>query len=119
MAAGVLIIVSSVFAARYARVQEAVFFTILGARSRFVLAVFAAENLFIGLASGLFAVVLSQTATFIICKYALDVPYASFIGVNLAIVFITVVIVIAAGLGASVQALHQKPAAFLREQTEE
>ena len=28
-------------------------------------------------------------------------------------------IVIAAGLGASVPALHQKPAAFLREQTEE
>jgi putative ABC transport system permease protein len=119
IAAGVLIIVSSVFATRYARVQEAVFFTILGARSRFVLAVFAAENLFIGLASGLFAVVLSQTATFIICKYALDVPYASFIGVNLAIVFITIIVVIAAGLGASVQALHQKPAAFLREQTEE
>src|ERR1700690_68311 len=41
IAAGVLIIVSSVFATRYARVQEAVFFTILGARARFVLAVFA------------------------------------------------------------------------------
>jgi putative ABC transport system permease protein len=119
VAAGVLIIVSSVFATRYARVQEAVFFTILGARSRFVLAVFAAENLFIGLASGLLAFVLSQTTTFIICKYALDVPFASFIGVNLAIVGITMIVVIAAGLGASVPALHQKPAAFLREQAEE
>ncbi|MGC1454694.1 MAG: FtsX-like permease family protein [Nitrospirota bacterium] len=119
VAAGVLIIVSSVFATRYARVQEAVFFTILGARPRFVLAVFAAENLLIGLASGLLAVVLSQTTTFIICKYALDVPYSSFIGKNLAIVSLTVIVVIAAGLGASVPALHQKPAAFLREQTEE
>ena len=119
VAAGVLIIVSSVFATRYARVQEAVFFTILGARARFVLAVFAAENLIIGLASGLLAIVLSQTTTVLICKYALDIPYTSFIGVNLAIVSLTVIVVIAAGLGASVPALHQKPAAFLREQTEE
>ena len=43
--AGVLIIVSSVFATRFARIQEAVYFTILGARRRFVLAVFATESL--------------------------------------------------------------------------
>ena len=119
VAAGVLIIVSSVFATRYARVQEAVFFTILGARARFVLAVFATENLFIGLISGLLAVVFSQTGTFIICKYALDIPYTSFIGANLALVSMTTLVVIAAGLGASVPSLQRKPAAFLREQTEE
>jgi putative ABC transport system permease protein len=119
VAAGVLIIVSSVFATRYARVQEAVFFTILGARARFVLAVFAAENLLIGLASGLLAIVFSQTATFIICKYALDIPYIPFIGVDLVIVSLTMIVVLAAGLGASIPALRQKPAAFLREQTEE
>lgn len=119
LAAGVLIIVSSVFATRYARAQEAVYFTILGARARFVLAVFAAENLIIGLVSGLLAVVLSQTTTFIICKYALDIPYTSFIGVNLAIVSMTMIVVTTAGLGASVPALRHKPTAFLREQTEE
>jgi putative ABC transport system permease protein len=119
LAAGVLIIVSSVFATRYARAREAVYFTILGARARFVLAVFAAENLLIGLVSGLLAVVLSQTTTFIICKYALDIPYTSFIGVNLAIVSLTMIVVTTAGLGASVPALRHKPAAFLREQTEE
>jgi putative ABC transport system permease protein len=119
VAAGVLIIVSSVFATRYARIQEAVFFTILGARARFVLAVFAAENLLIGLASGLLAIVFSQTTTFIVCKYALDISFRSFIGKDLTIILFTMIVVVAAGLGASVPALQQKPAVFLREQTEE
>ncbi len=47
--AGILIIISSVFATRYTRIQEAVFYTILGARGRFVLAVFGVESLLIGL----------------------------------------------------------------------
>ena len=119
VAAGVLIIVSSVFATRYARVQEAVFFTVLGAHPRFVLSVFAVENLIIGLSSGFFTVILSQAATFTVCKYALDIPYASFIGVNLAIVSLTVIVVALAGLLASVPSLRHKPAAFLREQAEE
>ncbi len=117
--AGVLIIISSVFATRYSRIQEAVFFTILGARGRFVLAVFAVESLVIGLASGLIALALSQAASWIICRFALDVAYRPFAGISLLMVLATSVVVIAAGLGASVPILRQKPAAFLREQTEE
>jgi putative ABC transport system permease protein len=119
VAAGVLIIVSSVFATRYTRVQEAVYYTVLGARARFVLAVFALENLIVGLISGIFAIALSQTATYIICKYALDIPYKPFIGICLEIVVLTLIVVLAAGLGASFPFLRHRPAAFLREQTEE
>lgn len=117
--AGILIIISSVFATRYTRIQEAVFFTILGARGRFVLAVFGLENLIIGLASGEIALALSQTAGWIICRNVLDVPYKPFVGVSLLLVLAAALVVIAVGLGASIPVLRKKPAAFLREQAEE
>jgi putative ABC transport system permease protein len=66
--AGILIILSSVLATRYARIQEAVYYKILGAKSTFVVAVFTFENLFLGLVSALLALVLSQTSSSIICS---------------------------------------------------
>ena len=81
--AGILIIVSSVFATRYTRIQEAVFYTILGARGRFVLAVFAVEGLLIGLASAVIALALAQATGWIVCTYALDMAYKPFIGISL------------------------------------
>ena len=119
VAAGILIIISSVFATRHTRIQEAVFFTILGARARFVLQVFAFENLLLGMLSGFLALVFSQTATWAICRYALDIEYQPFPGLSLAMALTTTVVVIAVGLSASVPVLRKKPAAFLREQSEE
>ncbi|HUI46044.1 MAG TPA: FtsX-like permease family protein [Nitrospirota bacterium] len=117
--AGILIIISSVFATRYTRIQEAVYFTILGARGRFVLAVFALENLLIGLASGLIALVLAQTGSWIICRHALDILYKPFLGISTLMIIAMTILVIAVGLGASLAIIRQRPAAFLREQTEE
>lgn len=117
--AGILIIISSVFATRYTRIQEAVYFTILGARGRFVLSVFAVESLLIGLASGLIALVLSQAGSWIICRHALDVSYNPFVGISIVMILTTTGLVIAVGLGASLSIIRQRPAAFLREQTEE
>jgi len=117
--AGLLIIVSSVFATRYTRVQEAVFFTILGARGRFIRAVFGIENLLIGLASSFIALALSQATSWIICRRVLDVAYTPFVGMSLFMALATTLIVIVVGLGASVPVLRKKPAAFLREHAEE
>ena len=117
--AGILIIVSSVFATRYARIQEAVYFTILGARGRFVLAVFAAESLFIGLASAFSALTIAQTTGWIICTYALDVDFHPFLGTSLIMALSTMFLVVVVGLLAAVPILRHKPAAFLREQAEE
>ena len=64
--AGVLIIISSVLATRFARIQEAVYFKVLGATRRFVLRVFALENIFIGLLSAILALFLSQLAGWIL-----------------------------------------------------
>ncbi len=117
--AGILIVISSVIATRHTRIQEAVFFTILGARARFVLAVFAVEGLFLGLASALTAQILSQAAAWFICWKVLDLTYKPFLGLGVILVLAMTLIVIAVGLAASVPVLRKKPAAFLREQTEE
>jgi putative ABC transport system permease protein len=117
--AGVLIIVSSVFATRYARIREAVYFTILGARGRFVLATFTAENLCLGLVSAVSALILAQTCSWAICRFALDVIYQPFVGISLLMTLATTLLIIAVGLGASLSILRVKPAVFLREQADE
>ena len=117
--AGLLIIVSSVIATRFARIQEAVYFTILGARRRFVLEVFATENLCLAQASAFGALILAQAGSWIICRFVLDVTYRPFVATSLLMLLATTLLVITVGLGASLSILRQKPALFLREQTEE
>jgi putative ABC transport system permease protein len=106
-------------ATRHARVQEAVFFTILGARRSFVLAVFAAESLAIGCASAAGALVLSQTAAWIVCSRSLDIPYAPFLLDSLVMAGVAVLVVIVVGFGATLPVLSKRPATYLREQAEE
>ncbi len=117
--AGVLIIISSIFATRYARIREAVYFTILGARGRFVLAVFTAENLCLGLGSAVSALMLAQTACWGICRFALDVSYRPNVAISLVMTMVTTLLIIAVGLGASFSILRVKPVVFLREQADE
>jgi putative ABC transport system permease protein len=119
MVAGILIVVSSVFATRYARIQEAVYFTILGARRRFVLTVFAAESLVLGLTSGVIALFLAQLASLIICRRGLDIEYLAYPGESLLLVLLAALLVLCVGMAASVSILRQKPASFLREQADE
>lgn len=117
--AGVLIIVSSIFATRFARIQEAVYFSILGARRRFVLAVFAVESLSLGLISALSALGLAQAGNWIICRFALDIACRPFVGTSLLLVLTTTFVIIIVGLGASFSIQQQKPVLFLREQSDE
>ena len=119
IAAGVLIVVSSIFATRHARIREAVFFTMLGAKKRFVFVVFAAENLLLGLASGIIALFISQVGSLIICRRALDMSYHPYLGESLLLVLATTLLVMLVGLAISIPILRQKPVVFLREQTDE
>ena len=117
--AGVLIIISSAFATRYARIQEAVYFKILGAKGSFILKLFTVESLLIGLISALLAIVYSQVVSWIVCMKILDVSHALFIGPSLLMVLITIILVTITGMLASVSILKQRPVAFLREETKE
>jgi len=117
--AGILIILSSTLATRYARIQEAVYYKILGARAIFVLKVFIMENIFVGLISAALALILSQLGSWLICALILDISYALFLYRSLLMVLGTLVLVVTVGVLPSFGILRQKPVPFLREQTQE
>jgi len=117
--AGVLIIISSVLATRFARIQEAVYFKVVGAKQSFVLRVFALENLFLGLVSALLALMLAQVASWAITTQLFDLEYNAYFSSSLLLIVVTILLVMTVGLLASVSILRQKPITFLREQTAE
>jgi putative ABC transport system permease protein len=119
IAAGILIILSSVLATRFARIQEAVYYKVLGAKNAFVAAVFTLENLFLGMVSAVLALLLSQIGSWIICTEVLDIQYRPFLLESSLLIAGTVLLVLAAGLLPSLTILRQKPVVFLRNQSQE
>ena len=119
MVAGLLIILSSILATRYTRIQEAVYYKILGARSNFVVKVFTLENLVLGLVSATLALLLSQVGSWLICSIDLNISYQPFILESILLVMATVLLVVTVGLLPSIAILRKKPVVFLREQTQE
>jgi putative ABC transport system permease protein len=117
--AGILIILSSILATRYARIQEAVYYKILGARSNFVVKVFTLENLVLGLVSAALALLISQIGSWLICVQVMNITYKFFLLESLLLIVVTVVLVITVGLLPSISILRKKPVVFLREQTQE
>ncbi len=117
--AGILIILSSILATRYARIQEAVYYKILGARSNFVVKVFTLENLVLGLVSAVLALLISQVGSWIICVRVMNISYNFFLFESILLIAVTVLLVITVGLLPSISILRKKPVVFLREQTQE
>ena len=117
--AGVLIILSSILATRYARIQEAVYYKILGARSNFVVKVFTLESLVLGLVSAALALLLSQAGSWLICRNVLNIAYQPLIFQSILMVMATILLVVTVGLVPSISILRKKPIVFLREQTQE
>jgi putative ABC transport system permease protein len=117
-AAGLLIVISSVLATRSARIREAVYYKVLGARKRFVLAVFTLENSLIALISALQALGMSQAASYLIGTWRLDIPVRPFVLSGVAMILLTQALVVGTGLLASRSILAQKPDEYLRTSTE-
>ncbi len=117
--AGLLITASSVLATRRERLREAVHYRILGARSGFVLRVFALEGTLIGLSSGLLALVFAQAITWGIGTWRLDLRWQPFWGASLSAVMVTTLITVGVGLAASLPALRRRPADYLRTSEDE
>ena len=117
--AGILIILSSILATRYARIQEAVYYKILGARRNFVVKVFALENLFLGLTSAVLALLISQAGSWLICLKVMNISYNPFVFESIILIVVTVLLVVTVGLLPSISILRKKPVVFLREQTQE
>ncbi len=114
--AGLLIIISSIFATRLARIREAVYYKVLGARPRFILQVFTLENIALALMCVLLAGGIGQAGSWLICSRILDISYDPRPGSTLVMAGITVLLVIITGTGATRSILQQKPVAFLRDE---
>ncbi len=114
--AGAFILVGSVLATRMARMKEAVYYKILGAKTGFVLLVFLLENLLLALLSGGCAILVAQAGSWGLCHFFLDIDYHPYIPMSLAMLGLTVCLVISLGLLSSWSILRRKPVRFLREQ---
>ncbi|MBW1634955.1 MAG: FtsX-like permease family protein, partial [Deltaproteobacteria bacterium] len=112
--AGVMILISSIFATRMARMKEAVYYKILGADNRFVLQVFFLENLLLALLSGGCAVLVAQICSWGICHFFFAIDFDPSWPACLSMLAITVCLVVLSGLLSSVSILRQKPMRFLR-----
>lgn len=117
--AGLLIIVSSVYATRFARIQEAAYFKVLGAKGSFVFRVFALENMIIGLVSGLVALILAQISSWALSHWVFELTYRPLLGASFLLVLLTILIVMAVGITASISIVRHKPILFLREHSQE
>lgn len=115
--AGVLIVISSVFATRQARIQEAVYYKVLGAKRRFVRQVFTVENLLLGLISALLALLMAQVGSWALCRYLFEINYHPAVGASLLLVVATIALVTGVGMAASGSILRSKPILILRELT--
>jgi putative ABC transport system permease protein len=116
--AGLLIVVSSVYATRLARVQEAAYYKVLGATSRWVTAVFALENVLLGLFSAVLALLMAQVAAWAIMTWLFELEYRFLPLASLAMIATTIAAVTLVGMVASIGILHSRPINFLRMQTE-
>ena len=116
IAAGLLIIISSIFATRLARIREAVYYKIVGAGTGFILQVFTLENLVVASACGLLAGLIAQAGSWIVCSRVFAISYDPRPGSTVMMIAITMLLVIGVGMGASLSILQQKPAGFLRDE---
>ena len=119
MAAGILILISAVFATRAERITESVYYKILGARKSFVGKVFVFEMFTVSLLSAMLALVMSQTGAFLICRHYLDIAYHPFLLSCGLIVGASLLLIIAVGLIPTRSILAKKPIVYLREQPDE
>jgi putative ABC transport system permease protein len=118
IAAGLLILISAIYATRAERIVESVYYKILGAGNRFVLRVFALENALIGLLSAILGLILAQTGAFWVCSVKLDIGYHPFLLSSILMIAAAVLLVMVVGLTACRSIMGKRPVAYLREQTD-
>ena len=114
--AGCLILLSAVFATRLERMRESVYYKVLGAKTRFVLAILLYENMILALLSSLIAILCANIAGWLLCRYFFDISYQLSWNGPLAMILITLVLVVSIGLIGSVGVIRGKPVLFLRQQ---
>jgi putative ABC transport system permease protein len=119
IAAGLLILVSSILATRLARVQEAVFYKVLGANSVFVWKVFVIENLILAFTSSVCALIVAQIASWSLSSFVFDIDHRPYFSFCFLLLLSSCLIVVATGIFSSLTIIRQKPGQFLQRKSVE
>lgn len=114
--AGCLILLSAVFATRLERIQESVYYKVLGAKSRFVLSILVYENTMLAVLSSLIAILCANAGAWLLCSYFFDISYQLSWSAPIIMVIVTFILVVGIGLIGSVGVIREKPVFFLRRQ---
>ncbi len=116
VAAGLIILASSIAATKFRRTREAVLFKTLGATRGRVWRIFAMEYTALGLVSGLVGAVLSAVAAWGVLTYVMEVKYTLEILPLVVGVGVTVVLTVIVGVLSTLDVLRAKPLQVLREE---
>ena len=114
--AGLLILISSIFATRLDRVRETVYYKILGGGSSFILRVLTWEHIILAVISAVIAVAFAEIATWLICRNVFDIVYHQYWTTAASTILISVMLVVVVGIVSSWSIIKQKPAVFLQQQ---
>lgn len=116
VAAGLIILASSIAATKFRRTREAVLFKTLGATRSRVWRIFAMEYAALGLVAGLVGAGLSAVAAWSVLTYVMEIKYKLEVLPLLAGVGITVALTVAVGVLSTLDVLREKPLQVLREE---
>ena len=116
VAAGLIILASSIAATKFRRTREAVLFKTLGATRSRVWRIFAVEYVALGLVAGIVGAGLSLIAGWAVLKWVLDVPMRVSPWAVAGGVGVTVLLTVAVGVLSTLDVLAAKPLQVLREE---
>ncbi len=116
VAAGLIILASSIAATKFRRTREAVLYKTLGAVRSKVWKIFAVEYAALGLVAGVVGSGLAAVAAWYVMNYLMEVKYVPAAGPVLAGVLITVLLTVTVGVLSTLDVLAAKPLQVLREE---
>ncbi|MFZ5815236.1 MAG: ABC transporter permease [Bacillota bacterium] len=116
VAAGLIILASSIAATKFRRTREAVLFKTLGATRAKVWRIFAVEYAALGLVAGIVGSLLAAGAAWYVMNYLMDIRYIPGALPVLAGVGATVVLTVLVGVLSTLDVLAAKPLQVLRDE---
>lgn len=116
VAAGLIILASSIAATKFRRTREAVLYKTLGASRKRVLQIFAMEYTALGLVAGIMGAGLAAAAAWAVLTYVMQVKFHLEFLPLLAGVGITVLLTVTVGVVSTLDVLAARPLQVLREE---
>jgi putative ABC transport system permease protein len=113
---GILIFIGSIALTKSQRVYENAILKTLGAKRSTLAAILFSEYAILGSLAGAVGAVFSVALSYVVCRYLLDVDWSPAVGLSLAGIAVTAVLVVAVGMAASFDILFRKPLGTLRSQ---